>query len=40
MRTAKVERKTKETDVRLSIDLDGEGKYAIDTSIPFLDHML
>ncbi|MFZ3136781.1 MAG: imidazoleglycerol-phosphate dehydratase HisB [Thermodesulfovibrionales bacterium] len=40
MRTAKVERKTKETDIRLSIDLDGEGKYAIDTSIPFLDHML
>jgi imidazoleglycerol-phosphate dehydratase len=40
MRTAKVERKTKETDIRLSINLDGEGKYAIDTSIPFLDHML
>jgi imidazoleglycerol-phosphate dehydratase len=40
MRTAKVERKTKETDIRLNINLDGEGKYAIDTSIPFLDHML
>jgi len=40
MRTAKLERKTKETDIRLSINLDGEGKYAIDTSIPFLDHML
>lgn len=40
MRIAKVERKTKETDIRLSINLDGEGKYAIDTSIPFLDHML
>jgi len=40
MRTAKVERKTKETDIRLSINLDGEGRYAIDTSIPFLDHML
>jgi imidazoleglycerol-phosphate dehydratase len=40
MRTAKVDRKTKETDVRLSINLDGEGKYTIDTSIPFLDHML
>ncbi|MBM4145343.1 MAG: imidazoleglycerol-phosphate dehydratase HisB [Nitrospira sp.] len=40
MRTAKVERKTKETDIRLSLNLDGEGKYAIDTSIPFLDHML
>jgi imidazoleglycerol-phosphate dehydratase len=40
MRIAKVDRKTKETDIRLSINLDGEGKYAIDTSIPFLDHML
>ena len=40
MRTAKVERKTKETDIRLSINLDGEGKYIIDTSIPFIDHML
>jgi imidazoleglycerol-phosphate dehydratase len=40
MRTAKVDRKTKETDIRLSINLDGGGKYAIDTSIPFLDHML
>jgi imidazoleglycerol-phosphate dehydratase len=40
MRTAKVERKTKETDIKVSINIDGEGKYAIDTSIPFLDHML
>ena len=40
MRTAKVERKTKETDIRLSINLDGEGKYTIDTTIPFIDHML
>jgi len=40
MRTAKVDRKTKETDIRMSINLDGEGRYAIDTSIPFLDHML
>lgn len=40
MRIAKVDRKTKETDIRLSINLDGGGKYAIDTSIPFLDHML
>lgn len=40
MRTAKVERKTKETDIKLSINLDGEGKYTIDTSIPFIDHML
>jgi len=40
MRTAKVQRKTNETDIKISIDLDGQGKYAIDTSIPFLDHML
>ena len=40
MRTAKVERKTKETDIKLSVNLDGEGKYTIDTSIPFIDHML
>jgi len=40
MRTAKVERKTKETDIKLSINLDGEGKYTINTSIPFIDHML
>jgi len=40
MRTAKVDRKTKETDINITINLDGEGKYTIDTSIPFLDHML
>jgi imidazoleglycerol-phosphate dehydratase len=40
MRTAKVDRRTKETDVKIMLNLDGEGKYAIDTSIPFLDHML
>jgi imidazoleglycerol-phosphate dehydratase len=40
MRTAKIERKTKETDIKMTINLDGEGKYVIDTSIPFLDHML
>ena len=40
MRTVKIERKTKETDIKMTINLDGEGKYAIDTSIPFLDHML
>jgi imidazoleglycerol-phosphate dehydratase len=40
MRTAKVDRKTKETDIKIKLNLDGEGKYTVDTSIPFLDHML
>jgi imidazoleglycerol-phosphate dehydratase len=40
MRKAKVERKTKETDIVSEINLDGSGKYSINTSIPFLDHML
>jgi imidazoleglycerol-phosphate dehydratase len=39
-RTANVHRKTKETDVTLELNLDGAGKYQIDTSIAFLDHML
>jgi imidazoleglycerol-phosphate dehydratase len=39
-RTAKIHRKTKETDVSLSLNLDGVGKYQIDTGIGFLDHML
>ncbi len=40
MRIAKIDRKTKETDIKITLNLDGEGKYTIDTSIPFLDHML
>jgi imidazoleglycerol-phosphate dehydratase len=40
MRKAKVDRKTKETDIKVAINLDGKGKYTINTSIPFLDHML
>ncbi len=40
MRTAKIDRKTKETDIKVTLNLDGEGKYTMDTSIPFLDHML
>ena len=40
MRTAKIERKTKETDIKLTINLDGKGLYSINTSIPFFDHML
>lgn len=40
MRKARIERKTKETDISLTLELDGDGEYNIDSSIPFLDHML
>jgi len=40
MRKARVERKTKETDVAVEIVIDGSGKSSISTSVPFLDHML
>ncbi len=40
MRKSRVDRKTKETDIRIELDLEGSGTYKIDTSIPFLDHML
>jgi imidazoleglycerol-phosphate dehydratase len=39
-RLAKIHRKTKETDIQLSLDLDGSGKYAVKTPIPFLNHMI
>lgn len=40
MRRAEIVRETKETKVRLSVDLDGTGKVAVSTGIGFLDHML
>ncbi len=39
-RTAEVKRKTRETDIEISLSLDGSGRSRIDTGIPFLDHML
>lgn len=40
MRTEEIYRKTKETEVKVSVNLDGEGKAAVNTAVPFLDHML
>lgn len=39
-RTADVERKTKETDIKISLVIDGKGRTDIDSGIPFFDHML
>ncbi|MBU0675400.1 MAG: imidazoleglycerol-phosphate dehydratase HisB [Proteobacteria bacterium] len=39
-RTGTVSRKTNETDITLTLDLDGQGKATINTGVPFLDHML
>jgi len=39
-RTATIIRKTKETQISLSLNLDGQGKYKVKTTLPFLDHML
>jgi imidazoleglycerol-phosphate dehydratase len=40
LRTGAVRRKTKETDVSVDLNLDGAGKSAVTTGLPFLDHML
>lgn len=40
MRTTKLERKTKETEIAVNLNLDGNGRYEIDIPIAFLNHML
>ena len=40
MRVSEINRKTAETDIKLRLNLDGEGKSKIDTGCGFLDHML
>ena len=40
MRTVNIHRKTAETDIQLTLNLDGEGKAVIDSGCGFLDHML
>jgi imidazoleglycerol-phosphate dehydratase len=39
-RKGKVERKTKETDIQVELELDGTGKAEVETGMPFLNHML
>ena len=39
-RTAQVERNTLETQISVSVDLDGSGRSSFDTGVPFLEHML
>ena len=40
MRTAQITRRTAETDIMLTLDLDGTGKSTVKTGVGFLDHML
>jgi imidazoleglycerol-phosphate dehydratase len=40
VRTVTVQRKTEETTIAVTVNLDGEGRYAVSTGIGFLDHML
>lgn len=40
MRKSEIKRKTKETDIQLSLVLDGKGEHSVDTGVGFLNHML
>ena len=40
VRRATLERKTRETDIRLDFTIDGAGEYSVETGVPFFDHML
>lgn len=40
MRTAEFRRTTNETDIRIALNIDGDGAYTLSTGIPFFDHML
>ena len=40
MRSAEISRKTRETDIKITLELDGSGKTAIDSGIGFFNHML
>jgi imidazoleglycerol-phosphate dehydratase len=40
VRAGSVKRRTGETEISVSLKLDGEGRYSVDTGLPFFDHML
>jgi imidazoleglycerol-phosphate dehydratase len=40
VRSATLERKTRETEIRLDFTIDGAGEYSVETGVPFFDHML
>ena len=40
IRRARIERRTKESDIVIELDLDGTGQVHVDTGVPFYDHML
>ena len=39
-RTATIDRSTKETSIKLTLELDGRGEHQIESGVPFFDHML